>query len=145
MSSNARVALCVLLAFLAALGGAWVGRAWFAPAGRPAELHDLLHHRLRLDPGQQHRLGALEERFAVQQRALELDLRAANAALAAAIGDEHGEGPRVAAAVDRVHAAMGAMQKATLAHLFAMRRLLRPDQTALFDRAVAKALTADPG
>ena len=32
---------------------------------------------------------------------------------------------------------------ATLAHIFAMRQILRPDQTAQFDRAVVKALTDD--
>ena len=85
----------------------------------------------------------LEQRFAVQRRALELELRADNARLAEAIEAEHGNGPRVAAAVDRSHAAMGELQKATLAHIFAMRQLLRPDQTAQFDRAVVKALTDD--
>ena len=35
------------------------------------------------------------------------------------------------------------MQKATLEHVFAMRSILRPDQTARFDAAVVKALTAD--
>ncbi len=38
---------------------------------------------------------------------------------------------------------MGELQKATLAHIFAMRQVLRPDQTAEFDRAVVKALTDD--
>lgn len=46
------------------------------------------------------------------------------ASFVAAIG-----GPRVAAAVDRSHAAMGELQKATLAHIFDMRQLLRPGQT----------------
>lgn len=38
---------------------------------------------------------------------------------------------------------MGELQKETLAHLFAMRRLLRPDQAAQFDRAIMKALTEE--
>jgi hypothetical protein len=38
---------------------------------------------------------------------------------------------------------MGELQRETLAHLFAMRRLLRPDQAAKFDRAVTRALTED--
>ena len=69
-------------------------------------------------------------------------MRADNAALAAAIDREHANGPTVAAAVDRTHHTMGALQKATLAHVFAMRRLMRPDQTAAFDRIVLQALTA---
>lgn len=136
--------LCVLAAFVAAIGGVFVGRALMpAPAQPGAELHDVLHHRLALDADQEARLKELEQRFAVERRALELELRADNARLAEAIEAEHGNGPRVAAAVDRSHAAMGELQKATLAHIFAMRQLLRPDQTAQFDRAVVKALTDD--
>lgn len=144
MTSAPRTLLCVVLAFLAAIGGVFVGRL-ILPQPKPpgAALHAVLHHQLTLDSGQQARLKMLEDRFAVQQCALELELRAANARLAEAIETEHGNGPRVAAAVDQSHAAMGEMQKATLAHIFAMRQLLRPDQTAKFDAAVVKALTAD--
>ena len=38
---------------------------------------------------------------------------------------------------------MGELQKETLAHIFAMRQILRPDQAAKFDQAVVKALTVD--
>ncbi len=38
---------------------------------------------------------------------------------------------------------MGELQKETLAHIFAMRAILRPDQATAFDRAVVKSLTAD--
>ena len=144
MSTRARLILCVIAAFVAAVGGVFVGRALLpAPAQPGAELHDVLHHRLALDANQEARLKELEQRFAVERRALELELRADNARLAEAIEAEHGNGPRVAAAVDRSHAAMGELQKATLAHIFAMRQLLRPDQTAQFDQAVVKALTDD--
>ena len=110
-----------------------------------AELHDVLHHKLALDANQEARLAVLEQRFAVQRRAFELELRADNARLAEAIETEHGNGPRVAAAVDRSHAVMGELQKATLAHIFAMRQLLRPNQTAQFDQAAAgQQVDADP-
>ena len=114
------------------------------PARAPAsELHEVLHHQLKLDAGQEKRLEAIERQFAIRRRALELALRAANARLADAIQAEHGNGPRVATAVDGSHVAMGELQKATLAHIFAMRQILRPDQADTFDRAVVKALTAD--
>jgi hypothetical protein len=102
-----------------------------------------LHHKLALDANQQARLDVLEQRFAVQRRAYELELRADNARLAEAIEAEHGNGPRVTAAVDQSHAVMGELQKATLEHIFAMRQLLRPDQTGQFDQAMVKALTDD--
>lgn len=144
MSTNVRMILCVIACLVAAVTGVFIGRALFPVPGQPgAELHDVLHHRLKLDAAQEAKLEALEARFAVQRRALELELRADNARLADAIQAEHGNGPRVAAAVDRSHAAMGELQKATLAHIFAMRQLLRPDQTAQFDQAVVKALTDD--
>ncbi|HET9630649.1 MAG TPA: periplasmic heavy metal sensor, partial [Novosphingobium sp.] len=83
----------------------------------------------------------LEADFATQRQALDARLREANAGLAAAMASEHQYGPKVAEAVDRCHMAMGELQKATLRHVFAMRAVLRPDQAARFDEAVAKALT----
>lgn len=143
-SGRAWLTLGVVVCFFAAIGGVFVGRALFpAPAAPGAELHDVLHHKLTLDAGQQARLELLEQQFAVQRRALELELRADNARLAEAMEAEHGNGPRVTAAVDRSHAVLGELQKATLAHIFAMRQLLRPDQTVPFDKAVVKALTDD--
>jgi Spy/CpxP family protein refolding chaperone len=133
-----------LVAFLAGIAGVFVGRVLIAPPPtQGTELHEVLHHQLELDRGQEAQLEALEQRFAIRRRALELDLRAANARLAGAIQAEHGNGPQVAAAVDASHAAMGELQKETLAHIFAMRQILRPDQAKKFDQAVVKALTVD--
>jgi len=146
VTSAKRVLLCVVLAFLAAIGGVFVGRALLPHPKQPGTaLHEVLHHKLALDADQQAKLKVLEDRFAVQRRALELELRATNARLAEAIEAEHGNGPRVTAAVDQSHAAMGELQKATLAHIFAMRQLLRADQTSQFDAAVVKALTDGQG
>ena len=132
------------IAFLAAIAGVFVGRSLVRGPEQPgAELHALLHDGLDLDAGQKTALADLERRFALRRQALELELRADNARLAAAIEAEHGDGPRVREAVDRSHAAMGELQKETLAHIFAMRQIMRPDQTARFDQAVVKALTTD--
>jgi hypothetical protein len=144
VNGTTRIALCIVAAFLAAIGGVFVGRVLLPGPKQPGtELHEVLHHQLHLDDAQEARLAALEQAFAMQRRALELEMRADNARLAAAIEAEHGNGPRVATAVDQSHAVMGELQKATLAHIFAMRQLLRPDQAAQFDRAVVKALTDD--
>nr|WP_310522695.1 periplasmic heavy metal sensor [Polymorphobacter sp.] len=145
MTPKLRHALLVaLIAFCAGLAGAWVGRTIIAaPSPPPVELHDFLHNQLDLDASQRARLEALEAGFAVRKRTLESQLQANNAALARAIDLEHGEGPEVTAAVDRSHHVMGELQKATLAHIFAMRALLRPGQAAKFDAAVMRALTAE--
>jgi len=137
-----RALLIVVAAFLAALAGVFVGRGLIAHRPAPgAELHAMLHDRLDLDQDQKARLETLERQFGARRKAIELELRADNALLATAIEAEHGYGPKVAAAVDRSHEAMGRLQKETLSHVFAMRQLLRPDQAARFDGAVMKALT----
>lgn len=145
MTSGARRAMLIaIVAFVAAVAGVWAGRELFpSPPSPGVELHSLLHDGLELDEAQQTKLQMLESHFTVRRRALELELRADNARLAAAIEAEHGNGPQVAAAVDRSHGAMGELQKETLNHMFAMRQILRPDQARTFDRAVVKALTAD--
>ncbi|URW75843.1 periplasmic heavy metal sensor [Sphingomonas donggukensis] len=139
-----RLAIVVVVAFLAAVAGVWIGRT-FIPAhqARGSELHEVLHHELKLDGSQEARIELLEQQFAVRRRALELEMRAHNARLAEAIAAEHGNGPRVVAAIDASHRTMGELQKETLAHIFAMRQVLRPDQAATFDRAVVRSLTAD--
>lgn len=143
MRNPRQIVLVVLLAFAAAIAGVVVGRVYVVPE-RPVEkeLHELLHHDLALNSSQQQKIAAIEKIFAVRRQALELELRADNAKLADAIAAEHGYGPRVSAAVDRSHYAMGELQKETLEHIFAMRAVLNPEQAAKFDEAVVKALTA---
>ncbi|MCY1174246.1 Heavy-metal resistance [compost metagenome] len=138
------IVLLALVAFTAALIGAFVGRQLFpGPPVAGVELHEVLHRKLDLDDAQRAHLEILEQSFAVRRKALELELRADNARLAAAIELEHGNGPQVEAAVDQSHRAMGQLQKETLGHIFAMRQILRPDQAKTFDRAVVHALTDD--
>ena len=139
-----RLAMVAIIAFVAAIAGVLIGRQLVQPPHPPgAELHAVLHGQLSLDATQNRQLHALEESFAVRRQALELELRAHNARLAEAIAAEHDNGRLVAAAVDGSHATMGRLQKETLGHIFAMRRILRPDQAAKFDQAVTKALTED--
>lgn len=139
-----RLILTVASVFLAALAGVLVGRHFVEPPQQNgAELHAVLHDQIALDAAQKQRLEGLEQAFTARRRALEAEMRAENARLADAIAAEHGNGPRVTAAVDASHRTMGALQKETLAHIFAMRALLRPDQAAKFDAAVTKALTED--
>lgn len=140
----ARVWLIVALVFAAAVAGVLVGRSISGhESDHSSALHELLHERLDLDQGQLARIESLEQRFAVRRQALELEIRADNARLAAAIQAERGYGPRVAAEIERSHRAMGELQSATLEHIFAMRAVLRPDQARRFDQAVVEALTAE--
>jgi hypothetical protein len=138
-----RLLLIALIAFAAAIAGVIVGR--LLVVRQPpveTEIHALLHEQLALDAGQKAQLEAIETRFAIRKRGLELQMQADNARLAEAIEAEHGYGPAVRAAVDHSHQVMGELQKETLGHVFAMRSVLRPDQTAQYDHAIVGALTA---
>lgn len=143
MTANiGRYLLVAAVAAAVALGASWASRSLLESRDNGSgELHDFVHHELDLDAAQETKIEALETRFADRRIALETKLVEANAELARAMASEHQYGPRVAAAVDHAHMAMGDLQKATLEHVFAMRALLRPDQAARFDQAVNKALT----
>lgn len=130
-----------LVAFAAGLGGVWLGLHAFQ-RDMPS-LHDIIHKRLDLTSDQMGRIEAIEAQFGTRRQAFELEMRAANADLAAAIREEHGYGPGVTAAVERFHHAMGELQSETIRHVFAMREVLTPDQQAVFDSTVVESLTAE--
>jgi Heavy-metal resistance len=129
------------VAFAAGLGGVWVGMHAFHQS--TPGLHDIVHERLDLTAEQLGRIETIEADFATRRQALELEMRAANADLAAAIRAEHGYGPGVTAAIERFHHAMGELQSETIRHVFAMREVLTQDQQAIFDATVVESLTAE--
>ena len=136
--------LTLLLTVIAAVGGTWIGARYIYDQRHQPSLHEFVHEELKLAPEQRKRLDVLEQDFAVRRRAREAELRAANAAnaeLARAIQVRHEYSPEVKAAVERFHAAMGALQNETILHVLAMRTVLTPDQAAQFDKRVAEALT----
>lgn len=139
-----QIVLAALLAVAAGCIGAFAAGQW-REASHDMTLHDFVHEELDLDASQNMKLDQLEAAFAVQRQELDLSLGAANARLAAAMGEEHEYGPKVAAAIDEVHGRMGDLQKATVEHVFAMRALLNQEQRARFDRQVAASLTREPG
>lgn len=136
--------IVALIAFAAALLGVFAGRA-LTPTKQQArvDIHTVLHDKLDLDADQERKLEALESAFAVRRGALEAAMRVHNRRLAEAIQAEHRNGPAVEAAIDATHVTMGKLQKETLAHVFAMRALLREDQARIFDEAVTKALVVE--
>lgn len=146
MRDLGRYLLVAILSAAVAIGTLWAARNVMPVEDHGGgELHRIIHEQLDLDDMQEAKIEALEVRFARRRSVLEAKLRAANGELADAIGSEHQYGPRVAAAVDHSHMAMGDLQKATLEHVFAMRALMRPDQAVRFDRAVGKVLTEADG
>lgn len=141
MGASLRYVMVAVLSAAVALTASHFARAWF-PAHHASELHQLMHERLDLTPAQQAEIDRLEKSFSNTRHALDARLRESNAALAQAIETEHEIGPKVTGAVDASHMAMGELQKATLAHVFAMRAVLNPSQQAIFDREISRALTS---
>jgi Spy/CpxP family protein refolding chaperone len=136
-----RIAVLAGLVIALALVGVWLGHMIQpTPHHTGAELHALMHDGLDLDDAQERKLAILEREFTARRAKLEAELKADNTRLAEAIAAEHQYGPRVSAAVDATHMAMGELQKATLEHVFAMRAILRPEQQAKFDAAIAESL-----
>ncbi len=144
MSANWKsIALTVVLAALASGGAAWLAAGWMMKQHETPSVHDIVHQKLDLTADQDARLDQIEASFAVQRDALEADVRAANRELADSIAASKGDSPEVRAAVDHFHDAMGALQKATIAHVFEMRAILTPEQARTFDKGIAGALVQE--
>ena len=144
MTPRARSLLVTIAcALVAGFVGVALGKIGFDRATRETGLHEVVHDVLSLTPEQLREIEALETDFRGIRESREGEMRSANADLAAAIRDEGAYGPRVTAAVQRFHDAMGRLQIETIEHVFAMRAVLTPDQAAIFDDTVESALIAE--
>lgn len=137
------LALTLALALLAGVAGAAIGLRMQSAAAE-VSLHDRLHGELGLRADQERSFEAEEKTFEERKRVFARNIGAANAQLAAAIHATGRDGPEVQQAIERVHAVLGEHQKETVAHIFRMRSVLSPPQTARFDGIVTEALTAQP-
>lgn len=136
--------ITILLAVMAGAIGVWLGGQFLhhEPTGSHS-LHAMVHTELKLSADQDRQLDALETTFDARKKALEAEMRKANTELAAAIRTSDAAGPEVAAAVHHFHEAMGALQTETIEHVFAMRKVLTPEQRTRFDDKIAQALTSN--
>ena len=95
---------------------------------RAVDPHDWLHAELKITPAQHSALEPTETKFAEQNRLLRERMRAANHALAVAIRQGRPDSPEIAAAIGQIHLNMGELQKASIDHIFEMRKHLTPAQ-----------------
>lgn len=144
MSLMRSMIITLVLAILGAALGAWGGSQYvLRQMQSPQPLHDLVHEKLRLSADQERRIAGIEREHAARRNVLQAEMRAANAELAQAFQEHHAYTPQVQAAIDHSHAAMGALQKETMVHTLAMRAVLTPQQTAVFDATVVSSLTEE--
>lgn len=134
--------LVAAIGLLAGLGGAYLGLRLFSAPPVDNGVHAAIHRNLDLTSEQDRELHAIESRFASRNAELEEEMRAANRELAVAIDEDKAYTARVQAAVDHFHHAMGALQKATVEHIFEMRAVLTPEQQVAFDTTIKEALIA---
>lgn len=146
MRLSVRSALVTIaLAGLAGAGGMWLGGRFLdRRVSSSYSLHSMVHEELKLSTEQNQQIETLEASFSTRKRTLEAEMRKANAELAAAIRTNESAGADVTAAVHHFHEAMGALQTETIEHVFAMRKVLTPQQRSRFDDRVAQALTSSP-
>lgn len=135
--------ITIVLGLIAGIAGMGLGHLLFSAPNVDTSLHGMVHHELTLTTEQHTQIDMLEASFAGRKNQLEQELRKANAELAAAILESEETGPKVEAAVRHFHDAMGSLQAETIDHIFAMRRVLTPEQRVTFDAQVKRALTAD--
>lgn len=102
--------------------------------------HQVLHEKLHITPEQDAKLDDIEKRYRQRRQYLEEQMRLANMELAEAIKADKAFSPRVQAATDKIHHAMGELQKATLEHLFEMRPILTDEQNRKLEQMVTDAL-----
>lgn len=134
-------ALLVLVTALVAAAGGWIGvQVGLRQAHTRSGLDEIVHHEMNLSREQDGRIGSLEADYGARRRALETEMRQANADLANAIASEHAYGPKAQQAVERFHKAMGTLQEDTIRHVLAMRAVMTPDQAKRFDALVDRAL-----
>jgi Spy/CpxP family protein refolding chaperone len=94
----------------------------------PPDYHAWIHEELAMTEEQERRLEPSERRYEETKRHLTEVIRLANQELGVAISEDRTNSPRVQAAVERIHAAMGELQQATLRHIFEMQEVLEPEQ-----------------
>lgn len=90
--------------------------------------HDAVHRQLGLTREQEALLAPMEARHAEEVRQGKEAMRRASEELARAILSDREDSPAVRGAVEKIHLAMGDLQKNTLGHIFGMKEILTPEQ-----------------
>lgn len=105
-----------------------------------AASHQHFHEMLNFTPDQVDRLIPIEKKYAEQKALYENQIRQANMELGEIMKKEKAYTPKVQAAVEKVHIAMGHLQEITLIHFFDMRVLLDDRQARILDDYVTDAM-----
>jgi len=145
MTGQWRTFVAMLLVTVLAAGAAgWAGVRYGLHQSEQSESLDaVLHRDLALTADQDRQLEALEANFSHQRIRLQGEIQSANRDLARAITKNHVYDQNASDAINRLHTAMRTLQEETVQHVLAMRAILTPAQTKVFDKTIDHALGAD--
>ena len=122
----------LLLALVAAVSAisCIITKKWMNPCTCEPPVDELgwMSKQLQTTPEQEKKIDLMKSAYAEQKRHGEALMMMANRELAQAILEDKQDSEKVRAAVDKIHHAMGGLQKETLNHLFEMKNVLRPEQ-----------------
>jgi hypothetical protein len=142
--------LTVVLAGAAGYGGVWIGARKLAPPPQSASpmllavVNELSQRGLQgLSRQQELQISVIADRFLARRGELRHGITAANFELANALADETSMGPRTQASIERLKSSVGDLQTATVQYVLDLRKVLTPDQQAVFDTKVVEALMSD--
>jgi len=110
-----------------------------------SDMHTLFHRDLKLNEQQDKKLQKIEKSFYQQKTFLEEQMKLANMELAEAIKNADYSSPEVQKVVDKIHAAMGELQKLTLRHLTDMQSVLSDEQNRILEEKVVEQLYRNAG
>jgi Spy/CpxP family protein refolding chaperone len=144
MKSNLKQAKLLFTVAIIAFAACWTSNYFIHAKPMAMDAHDFLHKELNISDDQDRQLKDVEQRFADRKIVLEGTIREANAELGKAIVEDKHYSDRVKAAVNRIHAAQGELQKATLEHFFDMQQALTQEQAAKLNHMAADALIHHP-
>lgn len=145
MTAAKTAAAVVVLTVVALAAGVWIGsRMQMSHGPAASDVHNILHHQLGLTPEQDQKIEALEAKFGLDRKTLDVQMRAANLELARALETEPAYGEAAKTAISHFHEAMAKLQELTILHILDMRAVLTPTQAEVFDKTVRQALSADP-
>lgn len=97
-------------------------------AGSEEDFHRWMHEQLAITPAQHEALEAVEAAFEKERQQLRDEIASAGKQLADAVRKGKSGSAEIDAALLRLNAAQGKLQRATLDHFFAMKDHLDPEQ-----------------
>ncbi len=127
------------------LGGILVDQYLLRNNKSDDNMHMFLHNQLGLSEQQDRNIADIEKEFALRKNNIEKKIMQANIDLAEAIKESGYDSAKAKAAIDKIHDAMGEMQKLSLKHLSDMEASLTEQQKEKLKEKIVEQLYKNAG